>query len=57
MANQELEITKRITRVLKSGDKLIRDVRDDIGQIVVAGIGVKEVITDLKNKFKPKEGD
>ena len=49
MANQELEITKRVTRVIKSGDKLIRDVRHDVGQIITAGIGVKEIISDFIN--------
>ena len=49
---KESELTKRITRAVKAGDKLVQDVRRDVGQILVAADGVKEIIADLKSKFK-----
>jgi len=49
---KESELTRRITSAVKAGDKLVQDVRRDIGQIVVAANGVKAIIDDIKNKFK-----
>jgi hypothetical protein len=55
VANQELEITKRVTRVIKSGDKLVRDVRHDVEQMIVEGIGVKNLISDFMNRIQGKD--
>jgi hypothetical protein len=50
------EITKRMTRLMKSGDKLIQDIKRDAGQLLAAANGVKEIITDIKNNLKgPKD--
>lgn len=49
---KESEVTKRITRAVKAGDKLVQDVQRDIGQIISAANGVKEIFDDIKNKFK-----
>ena len=49
---KESELTKRITRAMKAGDKLVQDVRRDVGQILTAASGVKEIVDDIKNKFK-----
>lgn len=54
---KEKEITQRITRVIKAGDKLIQDVQRDVGQVVGALNAAKETINDIKNRFKQKEGD
>ena len=50
--SKESEVTKRITRAVKAGDKLVQDVQRDIGQIISAANGVKEIFDDIKNKFK-----
>ena len=50
--SKEKEIAKNITRVVKAGDKLLRDIERDVGQVIVAVNAVKEVISDIKNKFK-----
>jgi len=49
---KESELTKRITRAVKAGDKLVQDVKRDVSQILVAASGVKETIDDIKNKFR-----
>ena len=49
---KESEITKSLTRVIKSGDKLVRDFKTDAAQLIAAGIAVKEIITDIKSKFE-----
>lgn len=50
--SKESEVTKRITRAVKAGDKLVQDIQRDIGQIISAANGVKEIFDDIKNKFK-----
>ena len=50
--SKEKDITKNITRVVKAGDKLLQDIERDVGQVIVAVNAVKEVISDIKNKFK-----
>ena len=52
---KESELTKRITRAMKAGDKLVQDVKRDVGQILVATNGVKEIVDDIKNRFKGKD--
>jgi len=49
---KESELTKRITGAVKAGDKLVQDVKRDVGQLLVAASGVKEVVDDIKNKLK-----
>lgn len=50
--SKESEVTKRITRAVKAGDKLLQDIQRDVGQIVAACQGVKEIFDDIKDKFK-----
>ena len=52
--SKEKDITKNITRVVKAGDKLLQDIERDVGQVIVAVNAVKEVISDIKNRFKGK---
>jgi len=49
---KESEVTKRVTRAVKAGDKLVQDVKKDIGQLVAAVNGVKEIFDDIKDKLK-----
>lgn len=49
---KESEVTKRITRAVKAGDKLIQDVQRDVGQVIAAVNGVKEIFEDIKDKSK-----
>lgn len=51
---KESELTRRITRAVKAGDKLVQDVRRDVGQIAAAANGVKEAINEVRNRFKGK---
>lgn len=53
----EKEISKKIIRVVKAGDKLVQDVQRDMAQLMAAASGVKEIISDIKDKFKPKQAD
>ena len=52
---KESELTKKITRAMKAGDKLVQDVRRDVSQILAAANGVKEIVDDIKNRFKGKD--
>jgi hypothetical protein len=49
---KEHDITKRVTQVIKAGDKLVQDIEKDIGQIVMAVNSVKETLSDIRSKFK-----
>jgi hypothetical protein len=49
---KESEVAKRITRAVKAGDKLVKDIQRDIGQLIAAANGVKEIFGDIKNKLK-----
>ena len=49
---KESEVTKRITSAVKAGDKLVQDIKKDIGQLIVAANGVKEIFDDIKKNFK-----
>ena len=53
--SKEKEITQKITRAIKAGDKLVQDIQKDVGQIIAAVNGVKEIFDDIKNKFKGPE--
>jgi hypothetical protein len=48
----ETEFSQRIIRVIQKGDKLVRDIRKDLGEIGAAAIGVKNLIIDFKKSFK-----
>jgi hypothetical protein len=48
----ETEFSQRVIRVIQKGDKLIRDIRKDLGEIGAAAIGVKNLITDFRKTFK-----
>jgi len=50
--SKEHDITKRVTQVIKAGDKLAQDVKKDIGQLIMAVDGVKETLGDIRNKIK-----
>jgi hypothetical protein len=49
---KESEVAKRITRAVKAGDKLVKDIKTDVAQLVAAANGIKEVFDDMKNKLK-----
>jgi phosphoglycolate phosphatase-like HAD superfamily hydrolase len=49
---EESEKSRRVTKAIKAVDKLVRDVREDVDDILLAADGVKELLTDLKDKFK-----
>ena len=49
---KESELTRRITKAVKAGDKLVQDVQRDVGQILVAANGVKETFINIKNALK-----
>jgi len=49
---KESELTKRITRTLKAGDKLVQDIKTDIGQIIGAANELKQLIDEARDKFK-----
>lgn len=52
----EKELTKKLTNLIKSGDKLVQDIEQDIGKIVGAYSDLKETITNIKNTLqKPKD--
>lgn len=54
---KESGVTKKITRAIKAGDKLVQDIQRDVGQVIAAVNGVKEIFDDIKNKFKgPDDG-
>ena len=48
----ESETSRRVTKAIKAVDKLVRDVREDVDDILLAAEGVKELFADLKDKFK-----
>jgi hypothetical protein len=50
--SKEYDVTKRVTRVVKAGDKLVHDLEKDVGQIIMAVDGVKELLGDIKNKIQ-----
>jgi hypothetical protein len=50
--SKDSEVTKRMTKAMKSVDKLVRDVREDIGGVLLAMEGIKELVDDIKDKFK-----
>ena len=52
---EESESSRRITKAIKAVDKLVRDVREDIDDILLAAEGVKELLADLKDKFKKRD--
>lgn len=54
---KEKEITQKITKLIKAGDKLVQDAQRDIGQLMAAANSMKETIDDIKDRFEPKEGD
>jgi hypothetical protein len=57
--SKEHDITKRVTGVIKAGDKLVQDLEKDVGQIIMAVNGVKELLGDIKSKIQrtdDKEG-
>lgn len=49
---KESEISRRITRAVKTGDKLVQDIKRDIGQLLAAANGVKEIFDEIKNKLQ-----
>jgi len=53
---KEYDVTKKVTRVIKAGDKLVHDLEKDVGQIVMAVNGVKELLSDIKNKLQGADG-
>jgi len=50
--SEESETSRRVTKAIKAVDKLVRDVREDVDDILLAAEGVKELFADLKDKFK-----
>lgn len=48
----EKEISKRIIRLVQKGDKLVQDIEKDVGQLIAAAGGVKDIISDIKNRLK-----
>lgn len=54
----EKDLTKNLTKLIQRGDKLIRDVEKDIGEIMGAVSSVKATILELKNRIKkPDDGE
>ena len=52
---KEKEITKDLIAVIKQGDKLVRDVENDIKEVMLAVVAVKTTITAIRNKFGLKD--
>lgn len=53
----EKDLTKNLTELIKRGDKLIRDVEKDIGEILGVVTTMKGTIADIKKRFtKPDDG-
>jgi hypothetical protein len=55
--SKESDITKKVTNLLKAGDKLVQDVQRDIGKLAAAANSMKKTMDDIKERYKPKEGD
>lgn len=53
----EKDLTKDLTKLIKRGDKLVRDVEKDIVEIIGAVSKVKATILDLKNKIQKPEDE
>lgn len=53
----EKDLTKNLTKLIQRGDKLIRDVEKDIGEIMGAVSSVKATILELKNRIKKPEDE
>jgi hypothetical protein len=51
----ETEFSQRVIRVIQRGDKLVRDVRRDVGQLLAAAGGVKEILSDIKDNLRGQD--
>jgi hypothetical protein len=54
--SKESETTKKVTQLIKAGDKLVQDVQRDVGQVIMAVDGIKAMLGDIRNKFKESDG-
>jgi hypothetical protein len=52
---QESEISKKLTRAIKASDKLVQDIKKDVGHLIACGKAVKEVFEDLRKPGGPDD--
>jgi hypothetical protein len=49
---KESEISRRIKNVVEAGDKLLQDLKSNVGKVITAGVELKEVLDGMKPKDK-----
>jgi hypothetical protein len=54
---KEKEITTKVIKLVKSGDKLVRDIEKGVGGIVADAASLKETITKIKDTLQKPEED
>jgi hypothetical protein len=50
--SKDSEIIKRVTGMMKAGDKLVQDIKKDVGKVIVAANELKQLIDEARDKFK-----
>lgn len=52
---KESETSKKLTKAIKAVDKLVQDIKRDVGEVISGAAEVKELFQNIKEKPKPPD--